>query len=428
MSDLDWESRHRSRDDFRYSMADSTTHEVTGRHSRFSWWQMSVNATRTSIRDDARPSLDASSSYSIRSRPSTSHDTPMPVPLKLLTPKPTLRTIIAHMRSDSTDSDEEPTSPLEPTLDLNDWPTPPTSAISPTPSTHFPASQLPWKTPPSSAVSGTMKAPWKSPPASAADKALPARHEQAEKPDIPERSHARKPSNPVLLDETDQVDELLRSRCDQLRSEMKNLRHKSSFLEETLKQTVHQRLALHAERQAISPGGSLLTLPTLDPRAAIVDRERPVSRSGYILSNTFWDARAPSALGMVSEADGQTSPTHPGQSSKVRAVQSAVDIKAMPPPARKKPVLSIMPNIVNVPKTRYTTAPSPSAEPGLRRSISLPRGAAAGRAITDTRAMSEAKAFRTAQNLHNELTEANTRDSAFDRIIDLWKSIGTRVG
>lgn len=422
MSDLHWESRHHSRDEFHHSMPDSSPHEVDTRHSRFSRWQISVNAARSSIRDDARPSLDASSSYTIRSHPSTSKDTPMPVTLKLLTPKPNLRTIIAHMRLDSTDSSDGPFSPLGPTLDLNDWPTPPTSAISPTPSTTFPAAQLPWKTPPSSAASGTLKAPWKSQPAHAADRTLLAREGEHGKPNIPERSQARKSPNSALLDEIDQVDELLKSRCDQLRTEMNKLRHKSSFLEETLKQTVHQRLALHAEREAISPSGDPLRSQVLDLRATVIDRGRSVPRSGHTLSNTLWDARDPSALGMVPEIESLPSPTQSGHSSKVRAVQSAVDTRrTMPPPDRRKPVLSIMPNIVSVPKTRLPTAPSPATS--LRRSISLPRGTTAGRKMSPTRAMSETKALR-----YTELTGANAPDSAFHRIIDVWKSIGARVG
>ncbi|KAI5368333.1 hypothetical protein Slin14017_G033690 [Septoria linicola] len=446
MSDLQWENRHFSRDDMHYT---ASVHEGVTRHSRFSWWQMAVTAARATIKDDCHPSLDASSSYSTASRrPSTAIETSMPVPLKLLTSKPTLKAIVTHMRADSNDSDDldSPTYPIN----IDDWPTPPTSAISPTPNTSFSYSQLSWKTHASSIASTTptsrgqaSQAPWKaqaqpSQPAqpvpaqvikpaetiqSPGQPHTPQPRPRTDKPDIPEKSSARKSASSGLLDQVDQAeDALLQCQLDQLRSEVWTLRHKSSFLEETLKQTVHHRIAVYAERQSISPSTSLLTLPILFPDARVLERGRPVSRSGYLPSDSaFWEGRAPSALGMVPETDGlPNSPLR--QAPSIRAVQSAAEMKKMPPLARKKPVLSIMPNLVTVPKTRPPTAPP---EPMLRRSISLPRVATAPeRARSPTRAMSEAKALQTAQKLQTELADANAKDSRFDRIIDLWRKFG----
>lgn len=411
MSDLQWEPRDH-RHNRSYSIAASTRSEVATRHSRFSWWQIMDQRARDriSIGDDARPSLDASSSDATHTRPET---------------------------STRTDASDDVASLFEPRINLHDdWSTPPTSAVPPSPRNLFPAAHIPCKSAASTGAFATFtgnlvnsQLPWGSQSALSPVNLLPLQQTRARKPDIRQNALARKSASSGMLYQTYQAEDLLVDRRDRLRSEVRALRHKTSLLDETLRQTVHQRLALHEERDAMSLASSSPIVPALDPKVTIMDRGRTVPRSDCSAADSvLWQASAPSAFGMAAKTNGQPKPKRPVLSLDIQAAQATMGVQRKPYQVRQNSNISIAPHIVSISKTRPTNATPRSADPALRRSTSLPAFTELpNRAQTSTMTKYDHKALRKTQNLYNKLTEGNTRGSASHKITGLWKNVRMRT-
>ncbi|GIZ37148.1 hypothetical protein CKM354_000060600 [Cercospora kikuchii] len=436
MSDLDWEERHFSRDDLLYSMAESLQHETPTRHSRFSWWKMAVIAAREIVEEDDRPSFDASSCYSQGSAPTAITEPAMPAPLRLLTSKAALQPFVLHKQSDSIDSELDSPLSLSETINIEDWPTPPTSAISPTPKSEFPTSKAPWMAA-SPKRSGSARSPLgpaqpqsPGPIAKSTQPAMPPQimqplpqkppslriDTQMRQPVLPGRSVGRTPDNISQFNQSQPLDdELLQCQLAQIRSEVRTLQHKSSTLEEALKQTVNDRIAVLARRVAISPDSCSLTDPILDPYSPVLDRGRPVTRSGYALNEGgFWEGRPSTSLSMLPEIENRH---RPSRASRIRPVQSAAEMKRpSPPKLRKKASLSLLPSTAGPPRTDL---PSVFAETSPLEPA--PFGQIAITSKPHTRSMSGIHVFRRAHKLSGELV---SREPKLHKIVDIWRNFG----
>jgi hypothetical protein len=115
----------------------------------------------------------------------------------------------------------------------------------------------------------------------------------------PHATHWSKPRRSASSDLTGYGDEL-QLKIDQLRESVKILQHKSEFLEETLKNTVDNRIAVHAELEIVRADETPLPLPSLSAMA-VMDRRRPVSRSktSIDVGRLVWEARLPPRLTSV---------------------------------------------------------------------------------------------------------------------------------
>lgn len=373
---------------------------------------------------------------------STDSNDAMPVKLTLLTPKPTLKTIISNLDNDLANNIAEPglmpRKSIDP-WDTMNWPTPPASAVASS-AVEGRGAFTEWPSRPSSAVDKPQSAVEPSrgtlsigppTPTSAVDKARSAVDAgrgtfavwpspsfspkikyavSVEKPEmpssppkIPEKSAARQSA---LVE----MGEDLAYKLDQLRSDIKTLRHKSSFLDETLKQTVHHRLAVVAEIEAIYEHIEIPDEPA-DSAVSFLARPRPVSRArtSRDAERPFWEARVPSAMGMRPSLAATSS--EESILSSAPELQNAQEARATCE-AKKISVISAMPKKISaLPKIRSKST---------KRSVSLPR--------TNSIKSTAARMRTVSEGIQPGEHAVNVRDSTFDKIIDLWRRIGVNEG
>lgn len=350
MSDLQWEPQHH-RHDRSDSITASTRSEMATRNRRFSWWQI--------IMDQRARDRTSSEDTAAAARPS----------------------LDASCSSDATHQTRPETSATR---------TDTSNLVNP--------QQRPWASP--SAARSPVHL-------------LPLQQTRARKPDIRHNALARKSASSGMLYQTYHAEYLLVDRRDRLRSEVRALRHKTSLLDETLRQTVHQRLVLHEERDAMSLASCSSIVPALDSEVpTIMDRGRTVPRWDCSVSDSvLWQASTPSAPGIAIKTNGQPKPTKPVLSIDVQAAQAILGVQSEPYHARE------------------------DADPALRRSTSLPAltdlpsraKTSTTTTTTTTTTWYDHRALRKTQHLYHKLTEGNTRGSASDRITGLWKNVRMRT-
>ncbi|KAF2213018.1 hypothetical protein CERZMDRAFT_83941 [Cercospora zeae-maydis SCOH1-5] len=439
MSNLDWEQRHLSSDDLLYSVADSLQDETTTRHSRFSWWRLAIIAKREIMEEDDQTSFDGSSCCSQSSASSTVPDPTMPASLRLLTSKAALQPFVSHKQSYSIDSELGSTTSLSGTINIEDWPTPPSSAISANPNSNFsPLNALRFIASPGSPTSsssssfrGLMDSPKHAPPTAIAEPVKPATRSpqkpqslpskpptlrictQLREPALPRIPTAPTPGRSSQAPKTHSVeDDFLQCQLAQLRTEVSALQQKSYNLEEALRQTVDERIAVLAQRVAMSPESCLLTDPILDPSSPVLERGRPVTRSGYEMNESgFWEGRPSISLSMLPEIDVRPRPPRPSQ---IRPIQSAAEIRK---PSQRKPKkkasLSLLPSTA---RPLETGLPQLSAQTRPLERASFTPGA-----LSIKTSAGPMSFFRGAQKLSEELL---LRELKLYKIVDIWKRVG----
>ncbi|KAM3423505.1 hypothetical protein BST61_g933 [Cercospora zeina] len=354
--------------------------------------------------------------------------------LRLLTSKEALQSFVSHKQSHSIDSELNSTLSLSETINIEDWPTPPSSAISATPNPYFAISNAlrPVPSPTSSSsFRGQMNPLKTSPPTTIAKSAKPATPPPQKLQSLPQKpptlmicTHLQNPVPPEIpaarasesssqgLQSQAVEDGLWQCQLAQLRSEVRALQQKSCTLEEALRQTVDDRLAVLAQRVAIRPESCLLTDPILDPFSTVLERGRPVTRSDYELNDGgFWEGRPSISLSLLPEIEVRP---RPPRASQIRPVQSVVEMRRPSPPKfKKKASLSLLPSTAGPPGSGL---PPSSAQ---RRPFE--RASFAQSALSLTTSAGPMNFFRKAQKLSEELL---LRELKLSKIVDLWKRLG----